>query len=199
MISCEACRRRKARCDRKHPCTNCVRWEVDKCVYSTQSVGLKKGDNDDNTREEILASAPAAKIVRHPQHRTVPLRPSAAILPKPTTVPLAPKPAAAALEDDRADTTSGVHIWRTTALASIFIGVSSLANASEDDEGHPGVTDNGKNAAPNDQPLFPGLEGTMGPIRGAFYKNRYIGQSHWMYAWPLVSAFSITTRAPSLI
>ncbi|KAH7038373.1 uncharacterized protein B0I36DRAFT_381391 [Microdochium trichocladiopsis] len=187
-LSCESCRKRKAKCDRKHPCTNCVRWQAETCVYSSSlATPGSKGDGS-----VVVEPAFTARL---PTHRRI------APLTLPNQEPGAgeassaagPKPQASTRTRDV--TTGGIHVWRSTPLASIFIGISEpasstsrttnkprVANASKDTEA--AVYDRDKDVALQ-EPLFPALEGTSGPIRGAFYKNRYIGQSHWMYAWPL--------------
>jgi len=185
LISCEACRARKARCDRRQPCTGCVRWNVERCVYSTQSDSSRKAD-DSNEYGELPTSATTTKRAAHPQRRLLPLRPSATILPKQPTIPPSTE-SATEIEDSKSGAADGVYVWRTTPLASVFIGVPSSANATKDGQMGPG-SDSTQSAVPGEQSLFPGMEGTVGPVRGAFYKNRYIGQSHWMYVWPLVCA-----------
>lgn len=33
-LACTECRRRKIRCDRQNPCTQCVQWKCSSCIYT---------------------------------------------------------------------------------------------------------------------------------------------------------------------
>lgn len=59
-VNCSFCRRRKLKCDRKHPCSNCVKRNIEtSCTYATEP-------NNGGPKEEPLATATSVKHDKPP-------------------------------------------------------------------------------------------------------------------------------------
>lgn len=203
-LVCEPCRVSKLRCDRNHPCSNCLRSKNKSCSYlhpptqqqrspaempSSQAprpVSIVQLDESDRLR------TPVAQALESPSLAAATADPADSAGPRNIGEPR-----------DGSSTTQGT--WHTTSnLGSLFIG-----GPSDNDTGV--STQSGDASGPrkptggnleDEQPssklgdLIPtdgvkdyvtAMQKSPYPINCIVVKDRYVGQTHWLHSAVLVS------------
>lgn len=174
--SCSVCRKRKLKCDRQHPCRNCVRSRSKNpegdCVY------------DD---------APPLMPPR-PRRR----RPSATLIQRqltPSSTPGLVSPASGPVSSDDAEALAAVPrrprmpaaaASRPHAAVSDTTTTQSYASASAPHSVR-GPKSLASDVGSNQQPVESAFFGDTKPgDRGVTHKSRFFGQSHWLSTIVLV-------------
>ncbi|KAI0126802.1 hypothetical protein BJ170DRAFT_734039 [Xylariales sp. AK1849] len=184
-LNCIACRKRKIGCDRKHPCGNCQRLHKT-CTYDSAA---------SSSDSQSKASADSGSVVHSLQPgnretRGAPCDPVPPGEPESVSQTLAtPVP------------TAGT--WYCSQICSLLVGGGGQDEPAHllDTSIHTPVDPEQRVPRPlpiradrrtqtpsvsNVTDLFPPVGGITQPMRGAFFKGRYVGQSHWMYSWALL-------------
>lgn len=168
--SCVLCRKRKIRCNRESPCSNCVRSGSDDCVYGSRNDG----------RASLSVALNPASI------RSIPNTTGRQTIPSNTTdsrvtVSTEPETPASLISSSDDINTRGLH-FRDKCL-----GAQLGRYTSKPDQLHVPAT------APRTQTTSSTLGGTFhvhcsnesssnqphGIVWGVSHKNRLFGQSHW--------------------
>ncbi|KAM3530287.1 hypothetical protein MY4038_004969 [Beauveria bassiana] len=165
LVSCTVCRKRKLKCDRQHPCRNCLR-------------SRSKNPERDCVYEDVSTLDPARQSRRRSsmnQKRLTPL-----------STPRLISPAAGPLSSDEAEAVVVVPRTRApTPSAS-----QSHATKSDYNQSYPSISapqsvrgpkSLASDACSNQQPVGSTFFGnTMAVARGVTHKARFYGQSHWL-------------------
>jgi hypothetical protein len=168
-LSCEQCRKRKIKCDRNYPCTQCLQSKTAACSYSADNPVPPSG----------YVINPIKNAITIPNRaRNAPSAPSSTIFSSGGT-----SPAAAASSDSTQISSWGspgveAHLDETLSskglvdrvqkLESIFLAANS-------------------NRLMESNIFSPKLESSKELcLRGTYSKTRFFGQSHWMYSFGMV-------------
>lgn len=211
-LSCEQCRKRKIKCDRSYPCTQCLQSKTAHCSYSPDSAGaiqhMKKGPSIYQDPLQVGAGLPT----RSPN---APSASSSTYLPSDNTSPKLPlsdgtqtswhSPTSEHLHDD---SNSKALLERIQKLEEKLAIANNLNGTNEDTDlnGSQSQEDDLDTSQVIEQdvpesffqmqngPSFFGsqhrLRGTFeqkGKLKGTVSKTRFFGQSHWMYSFGTVS------------
>lgn len=206
-LVCEPCRQSKLRCDRNHPCSNCLRSKNKSCSYLRPPAQQQSG----------LAETPPRRaprsISRAQPHQSDRVRRPVAQAPVPFSLAAATADAADAAESrdigepgGRSSATQGT--WHSSsALGSVFIGGPSdidtgVSTRSGDGSGPQKPT--GGNAEDQEPPLGEliaanglkeyviSMQRSPHPIKCVMVKDRCVGQTHWLHSAVLVSIATST-------
>lgn len=180
LLSCTQCRKRKLRCDRNHPCSNCARSRSATCTYPYPG-GLRRVTN--------IAKAPASGLLASTEssHSTLTQTDTRAATPE--TENQRPN-----LEDP--DSAGSSRRWHYTELGSILVDEShkdspslNAATISTLVTTQPSRTVTADSAS-HSSPITATLCNLSHPIRGVMVKTRFMSPNHWLYATNLVSTHS---------
>jgi hypothetical protein len=221
-LSCEQCRKRKIKCDRSYPCTQCLQSKTAHCSYSPDSAGaiqhLKKGPSIYPDPSQPGAGLPN-------RSRNAPSVSSSTHLPSDNTSPRVAlsdstqtswhSPTSEHLHDD---TSSKALLDRIQKLEEKLAIANKLNGTNEDADqnGSQSQEDDLETSQVRDPDVPPNffqmqrgssvfgehnrLRGTFelkGKLRGTVSKTRFFGQSHWMYSFGTVSLLSSVFRVHS--
>lgn len=73
MLACFECRRRKIRCDRKHPCGPCVKSNCSTCAFREDATGTRPSNWGERTLGIDVAVQPSSPTGNHGAKYTAPL------------------------------------------------------------------------------------------------------------------------------
>jgi hypothetical protein len=215
--ACDPCRKRKLRCNRKLPCSMCMRSRREECRYYQGQTRLDvTTPSSIHSRTQATATAselpktsslnasvqdPASDIQDNDAPSTVLAASSSATIPLAQTNSQSPETHSAK--------SLATGVWHHSTLGSIFIGDQSFISSQTDSspsqrdstavvqrsgvrtsQSSPnGSEDN--NETSKDKHNEPdgwilSLRGLTAPVKGIVFKNRCIGQSHWLQTAMLV-------------
>jgi len=175
-LSCEQCRKRKIKCDRNYPCTQCLQSKTAACSYSADSPvrgaghvstgtgfsSIQNGISMPNRARNAPSVSPSTKLSSDGTS------PTAVASSGSTQISSWGSPTAEAQMDEISSPKALVD--RVQKLESIFLA------------------DNG-NRSMESNIFFPKLESSKElRLRGTYSKTRFFGQSHWMYSFGMVLA-----------
>ncbi|KAE8443029.1 hypothetical protein EG329_002423 [Mollisiaceae sp. DMI_Dod_QoI] len=204
-LSCEQCRRRKIKCDRNYPCTQCLQSKTAHCSYSPDSAGaiqhMKKGPSIYHDPIQIGVGIPN-------RPRNAPSVSSSTNLPSDGTSPKVPSegtqtswhsPTSEHLHDESSSKALLDRIQRLEEKLAIANNFDSEKGGYEQQsqDGQQNDADNSSIIDPEiaffegrDELSVPqepkDLQGSFeqkGKLRGTVSKTRFFGQSHWMYSF----------------
>ncbi|KUJ18472.1 uncharacterized protein LY89DRAFT_780542 [Mollisia scopiformis] len=209
-LSCEQCRKRKIKCDRNYPCTQCLQSKTAHCSYSPDSAGaiqhLKKGPSIYQDPIQINAGIPN-------RSRNAPSTSSSSHLPSDSTSPQVPlsdgtqtswhSPGSEHLHDkDSAKSHERALLDRIQKLEQKLATANSLNPSKQEHELEDEQSlEDGKSSLDGQDvsvSFFHTLKGNSffgsrnelhgtyeqkGRLRGTVSKTRFFGQSHWMYSF----------------
>ncbi|OAA53528.1 Transcription factor [Cordyceps fumosorosea ARSEF 2679] len=167
LVSCTVCRKRKLKCDRQHPCRNCLRSRSKNperdCVY------------------EDAAALPARDRARPPRRRSSvsQQRPTPSATPdvvSQASGPVSPADAEAPVLVSRPDPAAATSCSHTTF--SVVSRSCASTSAPHSVRGPKSLASEVDSACQTIESSFFGHTMTAG--RGVTHKSRFFGQSHWL-------------------
>lgn len=170
-LSCEQCRRRKVKCDRNHPCGQCLQTEIASCAYDPgPPVGVSR-----RTRDTVVpASSPSKSSTGIPNRvRSIPsslcahvssvgLSPSSANLSNATHPSSYSSPVVERAGSYQEETPRNKDLLDRIRNLEAQLAISKS-------EGTANLTSPIPNAPPK-------------KLSGTISKTRFFGGSHWMYS-----------------
>lgn len=204
-LVCEPCRQSKLRCDRNHPCSNCLRSKTKSCSYIHPPAQQQSGPAEMPPRRAArsVSTAEVEQSGRSSRPVAQALAPSSIAVA--TSDPADPADPAETRDvrdpGGRSSATQGT--WHSSStLGSLFIGGPSdnetgVSTTSRDASGLRKPT--GGNTEDQEPPLgeFISADGlkeylismqrSPHPVKCVMVKDRYVGQSHWLHSAVLVS------------
>ncbi|KAL7937221.1 hypothetical protein V8C35DRAFT_295094 [Trichoderma chlorosporum] len=186
-ISCALCRKRKLRCNRQRPCSNCIRSKTETCVYENHHLAyqpLASGESPGHSHIGIFfteSQAPTQAQVASSPNDTLTIRShNSNVAPRNLINPLTP----------RSQDESTLHLSASEASRPGFFGL----NRSEDPLGGPHQAVDAINDAAFLADAAHIVGGTLhfhrennptdstgaGLVRGVTHKTRFFGQSHFI-------------------
>ena len=197
--ACVPCRQRKLRCDRKLPCSMCVRSRKEECFYSQPQAAQTQTQTQPATTLTEPSVPPFGTLVTDVDATSGHASPS--------------KPSPAGAEDDvppdspkaESVSSSADGQWLNSTMGSVLISgkpqelahrapstgsspTTAISRRSGRQTGdHDERTQRKPSATPQvaDQWLV-SLNEISRPIKGIMFKGRYFGPSHWLQAIALV-------------
>ena len=163
-LSCAECRRRKIKCDRKHPCDPCKRFESPTCTYNSKQINLTSSVG----HVSLSTSSPSPSSTRDsPNDEGI------AAINVEQLAPIAPSTVPG----------STTHIFEQPSLINRIVGAGNYDNL---DLTHriERLEQIQASAKLNEQAVEPGssLPAHSSRLEGIMLKNRYFGHSHWLSA-----------------
>lgn len=201
-LVCEPCRQSKLRCDRNHPCSNCLRSKTKSCSYLHPPPQQRSGPAEIPPRQ-APRSRSTAEVEESVRSRTPPAR---ALVSSSLAVPTADSADPAESRDvgeprGRSSATQGT--WHSSStLGSLLIGGPSdndtgVSTSSGDASGLREPTRcNAEGQEPPSGELISAdglkeyslsMQRSPRPIKCVMVKDRYFGQTHWLHSAVLVS------------
>lgn len=156
-LACVQCRRKKIRCDRTTPCSNCVRSKGSVCSYGHLVSGVDLPPTAANEASALQGASPPMTLSRLE----------------------APRPQGTAIPDP--PTFNSLGTTATSQSTATFPNPASLASP---EEWSPNIRRGNVLDDSTNQPVLPTVT-SIG--RAMVAKTRYFGQSHWMNTSLIVS------------
>lgn len=203
-LVCEPCRVSKLRCDRNHPCSNCLRSKNKSCSYlhppTQQQSGPVEMPSSQTPRSVSIVQLDESDRLGTPVAQALESSSLAAATAEPAE---SAGPRDIGEPRDRSSATQGT--WHTTSnLGSLFIGGPSdndtgVSTQSGDASGPRkptggSVEDQQPSSKLGDFIIADGLKDYVTamqkspyPINCIVVKDRYVGQTHWLHSAVLVS------------
>ncbi|KAH6610138.1 c6 zinc finger [Trichoderma cornu-damae] len=179
-LSCEQCRKRKIRCDRMQPCTNCVKSNIPSCTYAPFHIPAwraKKSDSAVTRNRDSAADGnarPPLRDIKAARPRPEDTQGPGAVEPIHPSLPFAsigsvgaPSPTALSSVAGPSSSSSSPNVdW---LVARVHQLEEKLANALR------------INDAPDPLKRRQSAPETAEPVDGFVAKSRYYAHSHWIY------------------
>ncbi|KAL7795159.1 hypothetical protein V8C37DRAFT_374681 [Trichoderma ceciliae] len=180
-LSCEQCRKRKVRCDRTQPCTNCVKSNIPSCTYAPYHVPVWRARKLDSTmagnRDLAVESTGKASLrnlkaaeprpdAQGPDHSSLPFIGIDSISASSSNV----------LGSNAGPSSSSSSPNVDWLVARVHQLEEKLSKALRIDD------------APDRPKRCPSAPETVEPTEGFVAKSRYFGHSHWIYGLNILTA-----------
>jgi Fungal Zn(2)-Cys(6) binuclear cluster domain len=183
-LSCEQCRKRKIKCDRNYPCTQCLQSKTAECSYSADSPVRATGHVSTSTGFSSIQNG----ISMPNRARNAPSAPSSTKLSSDGTSPTAMASSGSTQISSWGSPTAEAHMDETSSPKALVDRVQKLESIF--------LADNG-NRSMESNIFFPKLESSRElRLRGTYSKTRFFGQSHWMYSFGMVLASTPLAAIP---
>ena len=175
-LSCEQCRKRKIKCDRNYPCTQCLQSKTAACSYSADSPVRGAGHVSTGTGFSSIQNG----ISMPNRARNAPSVSPSTKLSSDGTSPTAVASSGSTQIGSWGSPTAEAHMDETSSPKALVDRVQKLESIF--------LADNG-NRSMESNIFFPKLESSKElRLRGTYSKTRFFGQSHWMYSFGMVLA-----------
>jgi hypothetical protein len=175
-LSCEQCRQRKIKCDRNHPCTQCLQSRPSSCTYSPD-IRLARGNVGSGPALALNAGCDAPIPNRSKDPPSIgSTHPSSA-----GVSPLAPSRSESTQVSSWGSPANGIHHEEVPDHRVLLERIQKLEDIiASYNEKAPRASLN------TTQEIGPKRE-----LRGTVSKTRFFGQSHWMYSHGVVCTLMI--------
>jgi hypothetical protein len=176
-LSCEQCRKRKIKCDRNYPCTQCLQSKTAACSYSADSPVRTTGHVSTGTGFSSIQNG----ISMPNRARNAPKAPPSTKLSSDGTSPTAVASGSTQISS-WGSPTAEAHMDEKSSPKALVDRVQKLESMFLESNGKPSM---------ESSIFFPKLESSKElRLRGTYSKTRFFGQSHWMYSFGMVLAFT---------
>ncbi|KAL7915056.1 hypothetical protein GGI35DRAFT_168149 [Trichoderma velutinum] len=159
-ISCALCRKRKLRCNRQRPCSNCIRSKTETCVYENHHLAeqpLAAGQSPGRSQIGVFSLESRAQAQSHLDSK---------------------------LNDALAIRNHGSNVASRNAISPLASGSQDdlTLSLSASDEHRPGFLglDRSEGTIHFHRDNNPSDSTNAGLIRSVTHKTRFFGQSHWI-------------------
>jgi hypothetical protein len=177
-LSCEQCRKRKIKCDRNYPCTQCLQSKTAACSYSADSPVRTTGHVSTGTGFNSIQNG----ISMPNRARNAPKAPPSTKLSSDGTSPTAVASSGSTQISSWGSPTAEAHTDEKSSPKALVDRVQKLESMFLESNGKPSM---------ESSIFFPKLESSKElRLRGTYSKTRFFGQSHWMYSFGMVLAFT---------
>ncbi|KAM0257865.1 hypothetical protein ACHAQJ_004169 [Trichoderma viride] len=183
-LSCEQCRKRKIRCDRTQPCTNCVKSNIPSCTYAPYHLPAWRAKKLDAMMGSSSSSSSKDSTVDR-----VSLRNLKAAEPRPDAQ--SPDTVEILHSSPPVSGTDSISASSSKVVSSSNAGSSSSASSPNVDwlvsRVHQLEEKLAKALRINDAPDGPKRRPSAPETEGFVAKSRYFGHSHWIYGMSMLT------------